>query len=99
MDREYAVQLVQRAIKEHENLDQTKYALDYCIGDIGCDSLDVVEMILLVEEYIEVATKKQFSFANNIANGITTKSSIETLIKMVEQYGPTVSVSPSSKTI
>lgn len=102
MQREWAIQLVQRAIREHEDLEQTKYTLTYTISDIGSDSLDVVEMVMLVEDYIHQLThdhKQQFVFPTSVANGITTKSTIDDLIKMVEQYGPTVSISPSPKKV
>jgi len=96
MDHESALSLVHRAITEHEYLEPSEYTLETTLRDLGSDSLDVVEMIMIIECDIQVATGKPFDFDDNVAGKLNSKSTVGDLVKLVEQDGPTVSIGTST---
>lgn len=79
MERDKALKLVQEAILTHEFLGVDDYLLTDSVQSIGIDSLDVVEIAMLIEDGI-VITGVDFT---NYLGAIVT---VEDMVKMVEKY-------------
>jgi acyl carrier protein len=52
MQRDQAIAIVQKAILEHEFVSSDKYSLSDTFMAIGVDSLDLVEISMLIEEEV-----------------------------------------------
>lgn len=77
MTRERAIELIRDAIREHEYIKPEDYNLTDTFNDIGADSLDIVEMLILIEEKL----KLEFPPV-----GLGSMTTIEQAIKYLEQY-------------
>jgi acyl carrier protein len=72
-----ALKLVQEAIKEHENRDIDSYALDVTMKELGANSLDVVQITMLIEEHLDGQTIEDVDL-----NNVTT---VQDLISLLER--------------
>jgi acyl carrier protein len=78
MTRTKAIELVQQAILEHEYQGPDSYTLTSSISDdIGADSLDVVEMIMIVEEKTGIEFPPQ---------NLSKFKTVEDMVKFLENY-------------
>jgi len=52
MDRDCAIKLVQDAIRDHADVWPSKYTLDTTFKELDIDSLDIVNVSLIIEDVI-----------------------------------------------
>ena len=76
MQRDKAIAIVQKAILEHEGLSPNRYKLEDSFDSIGSDSLDLVEICMIVEEEVHSDISPRQVDNLNIIND---------LVKLVEQ--------------
>jgi acyl carrier protein len=53
MTKEKAIEIVQAAILKHEYLSSSNYTLENTFVEIGVDSLDLVEISMIIEDMLE----------------------------------------------
>ena len=78
MERDVAIKLVQDVILEHAFMSAKEYTLDSNLKKLGIDSLDLVELGMLVEERLKIPFNKILS---RTFTGIET---VGDLVKLVE---------------
>lgn len=76
MTRDKALQIVQEAFMEHEYLHPDSYTFDDTLKSLGIDSLDKVEIGIVVED------KLHCSFPDSVFNSINT---VKDFVDLVEK--------------
>jgi|SRR5579864_102945 len=97
MEKQAATELVMRVLVEHEHKNPEGYHLSTTLEEFGATSLDIVEMVMMVEDKIQKLTSDpKFEFPDKATMGLKT---FEDFVRMVETYGPAISIGTSSTTI